>query len=144
MGQREEFRSIRKDIAWLSERVQMRPISTARGVQGAVTYKTLIVTGGNAALIGGGIEGIQYASTVTPTAVYDPNVDTVYPAGLGNGELYVNGVRQAGKVLIRHNFYGNQWAVLQSAMLRVAGTVTLTYDPGSGPVPMTCYTFDWI
>jgi hypothetical protein len=124
--------------------IKQRPWVVSPGGAASSAYQTLSVLGGNAALIGGGIEGIQYASTVTPAAVYDPDVTTVYPAGLGYGVLFNNGVRQAGNVLIRHDYYGNQWAVLQSALLRVAGTVSLSYDPGTGPVTMTCYTFDWI
>jgi hypothetical protein len=111
-------------------------------------YRTIAIIGGNTALIGGSVEGIQYAATMAAlTQAYDPNTDTVYPAGLGYGVLFVNGVRQPGYVLVRHNFYGHQWAVLASMLVRPCGTEQLTYDPEEEEEPtvtMTAYIFDWV
>jgi hypothetical protein len=131
----------------MADRLRQVPAAWPEPEAAATEYRTLCVIGGNAAIIGGSIEGITYLETLaTLTQEYDPNTDTVYPAGLGYGFLFINGVRQAGNVLIRHNFYGNQWAVLGSALLRVCGTETVTYDPGGGApiISMTAYTFDWL
>jgi hypothetical protein len=138
--------SLERTVEQLTERLRQVPAEWPEQGE-AAPYKTLCVIGGNAAIIGGSIEGVTYLETLaTLTREYDPNTDTVYPAGLGYGVLFINGVRQAGNVLIRHNFYGNQWAVLGSALLRVCGTETVTYDPGGGApiIDMTAYTFDWL
>lgn len=96
-------------------------------------------------IIGGntisGIDCIKYASTVTPAAVYDPDVTTAYPDGLGRGWLWSNGAR-IGRVLVRHAFLALPYPMQIGRVLRVAGTASISYDPGTGPVSMTCYLFD--
>lgn len=86
-----------------------------------------------------GVNVIKYAASVTPAAVYDPAVDTSYPAGLGNGYLYLDGVVQDDLVLVRHDFAGDQAPLLSGRVLLVVGTETLTY---SG-TDMTAYRLGW-
>jgi hypothetical protein len=113
--------------------------------QTATQNLVLGVIGGNAALIGSGLEGIKYASVdPTLTSAPDPNVTTVYAAGLGYGNLYTNG-RLTGKVLIRHNYPGAAYPVVQGALLRSCGTVSLPWDDGTGHAgAVTAYVFDWL
>lgn len=96
-------------------------------------------------IIGGntvsGLDCIKYASTVTPAAVYDPDVDAAYPDGLGRGWLWSNGVR-GSRVLVRHWLSAWPFPLQPPRLLRVAGTTTISYDPGTGPVSMICYLFD--
>jgi hypothetical protein len=144
MGQR-EMDALREDVRKLRAAVRMRPITTVRGGGGATVdpYRVISILGGNTSTIGNSIEGIVYASTVTPAAVYDPDVDTAYPDGLGYGILFEDGV-DAGNVLVRHSFIGYPTPILAGDLVRVSGTGTITYDPGSGDVSMTVYLFDWV
>lgn len=143
-----ELQNLKIQVATLRNELRQRPIITSRTPPATVVQnKTLVVIGGNAAQIGNSLEGIQYASAPpTLTQAYDPDVDTVYPAGLGRGYLYINGEPQANRVLIRHDFAPYPPPVLVGTLLRPAGTVTLTYDPGGGGavVTMTAYRFDWL
>lgn len=97
------------------------------------------ISGGN--ILATGHEAIQYAASVTPTAVYDPDVDTAYPVGLGNGWLFVNGVMQLNRVLIRHDFTGYTQPLLAGRIMGVRGTSTLYY-PAEPDGPMTVYLLD--
>jgi hypothetical protein len=111
------------------------PSRFGRSGPGPVLHVMLI--GGNE--LDSGQDGLIYAATVTPAAVYDPEVDTTFPDGLARGWLFVDGVRQAERVLIRHDFIGHTGAFIGGTHLSVTGTTTLTYDD----TPMTCYTIGW-
>ena len=131
----------------MDARLRQVPAAWPEPEAAATEYRTIAIIGGNAAQIGGSIEGIQYIETLaTLTQAYNPNVDTVYPAGLGYGVLFVDGVRQPGNVLVRHNFVALGWAVLGSALVRPCGTVSLSYTPGGGgpAIAMSAYIFDWV
>jgi len=126
-------------IARLRQEMAMRPIRVPTRGGGSVQPKQSIqIIGGNTV---SGIDCIKYASTVTPAAVYDPDVDTAYPDGLGRGWMWVNGARSS-RVLVRHWLLAWPYPVLPPRLLRVAGTTSISYDPGTGPVSMTCYLFD--
>ena len=145
-GSDDHLRDLQRRLVDAERRLDRVP---ARWAQAAVapSYRTISIIGGNTAQIGGSIEGIQYIETLaTLTQAYNPNVDTVYPAGLGYGALFVDGVRQPGNVLVRHNFVALGWAVLGSALVRPCGTVSLTYTPGGGgpAIAMSAYIFDWV
>lgn len=85
------------------------------------------------------LETIQYSATVTPAAVYDPEVDTVYPTGLGNGYLITDGVI-GNKVLVRHSYAVDPSPLLSGRPVRVNGTEILSY----GGTDMLCYVVHWI
>ena len=88
-----------------------------------------------------GVDCIRYASSLTPTKVWDPEVDTTgYDVGLGRGWLYINGQRQSKRVLIRHDFAIRPRPIPSGAMLRGFSTVTLTYSGTN----FTAYVFDWL
>jgi hypothetical protein len=132
-------------IRAIEERIALIPSRWAR--PRASAYTTIVVGGGNAALIGNSLDGIQYASgPLTPTSAYDPDVDTVYQTGIGWGYLTVNGVLQPAKVLVRHKYAGYPAPLLAGNLLRPCATETLSYDPGGGGalVPLTVYLWDWI
>ena len=99
----------------------------------AVPRLRLQIIGGNE--LASGIPTIQYSATVTPLAVYDPDVDTVYPTGLGNAWLWVNDEIDS-RVLARNRFAGDQAAWFSGRFLDVTGTEILTYSA----TDMTVYT----
>ena len=96
------------------------------------------IIGGNP--MASGIESLQYAATVTVPQVYDPDVDTSYVQGLGNGWLFIDGIRQPNRVLVRHDFIGDQTPLITGRRVATRGTVTLTYSA----TDMTAYLLDWI
>jgi len=111
----------------------------------AASVQRIQIIGGNA--MASGIQAIQYAASVTLAQVYDPDVDTAYISGLGNGWLFIDGIRQANRVLVRHDFIGDQTPLITGRRVAVRGTVALTYtDPGPPIVTtdMTAYLLDWI
>ncbi len=96
-------------------------------------------------IIGGQLQSdvpmIQYALTdPTLTDTYDPEVDTDYPIGLGNAELWGDGELIA-TVLVRHNFPGFPSPLMAGDDYLVNGTMTITIDSGAheGEV-LTFYT----
>lgn len=122
-------------IARLRQEMAMRPIRVPTRGGGSVQPKQSVqIIGGNTV---SGIDCIKYASTVTPGAVYDPDVDAVYPDGLGHAWLYVNGIIQSRRVLVRHNlvaselpmYVGQVWAVLTTTTLTYSGTDMTAYVP---------------
>jgi hypothetical protein len=95
-------------------------------------------------IIGGqtsnGVPVIQYAiDPFTPDKVYDPAVDTTYISGLGNGYLMNSSGAQGLKVLIRHNFLGQNGPLLQGWVYQVSGQVSLSF----GTSTMIAYTVTW-
>jgi len=103
------------------------------------------IIGGN--VMASGIEALQYAATLTLTQAYDPDADTVYIPGLGIGWLFIDGIRQANRVLVRHDFIGDQTPLITGRRVAVRGIVALTYtDPGPPIVVtgMTAYLIDWL
>lgn len=128
-------------IARLRQELAMRPIRVPTRGGGSVQPKQSIqIIGGNTV---SGADCIKYASTVTPAAVYDPDVTTAYPDGLGRGWLFINGVIQSRRVLVRHAFVGYERPVFASSVWGVLATTSLSYDPGTGPVSMTAYLLAW-
>ncbi len=93
---------------------------------GRVLVRQLWVIGGNT--LASGHEAVQYAADFEPDAVYDPDVDTTYPPGLGNAWLFINGVQQTNRVLFRHKFTGYTQPLLAGRIMGVVGTETLTFD----------------
>jgi len=120
-------------------------IPSRYGKSGAARGLRIQIIGGNP--LASGIEAIQYAATVTMPKVYDPDVDTAYVAGLGNGWLFLNGIRQPNRVLVRHDFIGDQTPLITGRRVSVSGTVTLTHTAAGPPIvttPMTVYLIDWL
>lgn len=128
---------LEQEVADLRERLRQVPGVFSPSSE-APAKQSIQIIGGNTV---SGIDCIKYASTVTPGAVYDPDVDAVYPDGLGRGWLWTNGAR-TGRVLVRHGFVALPYPMQIGRVLRVAGTASISYDPGTGPVSMTCYLFD--
>jgi hypothetical protein len=129
---RRELDTLRTDLRRLRSQTPLR-LPPARVTR---TYHLKLI-GGNE--LDSGQDGIIYAASVTPLAVYDPEVDTTFPDGLARGWLFIDGARQAERVLIRHDFLGHTGAFIGGTHLSVTGTTTLTYDG----TPMTCYTIGW-
>jgi hypothetical protein len=100
------------------------------------SFRFVQVIGGNT--LASGQDGINFASTVTPTAAYDPDVDTTYPDGLGRGWLYSNG-RILRRVLLRHDYGAYTAPFLVGRRIKIGGTVSLTYSGTS----FIAYTPDW-
>ena len=104
--------------------------------------KFVKVIGGN--LISSSIEAVQYSATISITQEYDPNVDTVYPIGLGNGKLYLDGIPQDGNCLIRHNFTGEQMAIQSGRCVAVLGTVSIPVSGSDPHVDLLAHTVYWL
>lgn len=128
---------LEQEVADLRERLRQVPGVFSPSSE-AQPKLALQIIGGNTV---SGIDCIKYASTVTPAAVYDPDVDTAYPDGIGRGWLWSNGVRSR-RVLILHGFAGFPYPVQAGRIFRASGTESISYDPGTGPVSMACYLFD--
>ncbi len=103
---------------------------------GNVKATRVWIIGGN--ILSTGHEAIQYAATVTPAALYDPDVTTVYPNGLGNCWVYVGGTRLANRALCRHNFTGYSQPLLAGRIMSVSGVESLTF----GADVMLAFTLD--
>jgi hypothetical protein len=93
-------------------------------------------------IIGGqtinGVDGIGYMADPLPdlSAAYDPDADVTYPVGLGRAWIYNSYGRPGYRVLVRHNWPGNQEFLIQGRIFIAAGSATLTY----GAVSMLAYT----
>jgi hypothetical protein len=124
---------IQTQIDRLSARVPVRLGSAVT----AVVDRWVQIIGGNP--LASGFECIQYAPSVTPLALYDPDVDTSYPTGLGNGWLWEDGER-IGRVLVVHDYEGDQTPADSGRPVAVNGTTTLTY----GSDTMTAYRVHWL
>lgn len=131
-------RRLQEDVRNIRDRSRSREVISPRGGAGATTLRTLRIIGGNLAALA--VEGIGYAETVTPAAVYDPDVTTVYPLGLGNAWLFIDGVRQPNRVLVRHEWIGDQTPLLSGRMVAVRSTGTLSF----GGTDMTVYFMSWL
>lgn len=115
-------------------RVAQRPLSTRRG-GGISAELSLEIIGG---YLLSGIDSVRYAASLTPTKVWNPEVDTAsYDAGLGRAWLFINATRQPTRVLIRHDNSGHPRPLIAGARVRCVGTVTLTYSGTN----FTAYTF---
>lgn len=117
---------LRTEVGKLQENGQRRIIYPGSTPPAPAAVKQVWIIGGNA--LATGQEAIQYAATVTPAAVYDPDVDTVYPQGLGNAWLYIDGIRQTDRVLVHHDFLGYTQPLLAGRIMGVIGTEILTYS----------------
>jgi hypothetical protein len=125
---------LRRDVAKLMARVAQRPLSTRRG-GGTSAELSLEIIGG---YLLSGIDCVRYAASLTPTKVWNPEVDTAsYDAGLGRAWLFINATRQPTRVLIRHDNSGHPRPLIAGARVRCVGTVTLTYSGTN----FTAYTF---
>ena len=144
-GSDDHLRDLQRRLADAHRRLDRVPARWAQGGS-APSSRVLVIGGGNAALIGSGLEGIQYASSFTAAAAYDPNVTTVYPSGLGWGYLFVNGVQKDGKVLIRHNFFPYPACMIAGHPVWTFGTTSVVFTPSGGGavVNMTAYLLSTI
>lgn len=123
-----------------SELIRLRqqvPLRIGAIPSSAVVDRWVQIIGGNP--LASGFECIQYAPSVTPLALYDPDVDTAYPTGLGNGWLWEDGER-IGRVLVVHDYEGDQTPADSGRPVAVNGTTTLTY----GSDTMTAYRVHWL
>lgn len=100
-------------------------------------------------VIGGQIVGevdcIQYEEDdPTLDQLYDPDVDTDYPPGMGRGWLMGANGRRLTRVLIRHDFSGTSSPLIGGWVYVVRGTTTLTVDSGDDEGrTMLAYTITW-
>jgi len=135
-----EIDRLRAQLQRLQDRV---PVRLPPGGEARVLRIQII--GGNP--LASGIEAVQYAASVTLAQAYDPDVDTAYIAGLGNGWLFINGIRQPNRVLVRHDFIGDQTPLITGRRVSARGTVTLTFTAAGPPIvttPMAVYLVDWL
>jgi hypothetical protein len=81
-----------------------------------------------------GVDIIQY-SLADPTLakVYDPDVDTTYPAGLGRGWLMDARGHQVERVLVRNDFAGMAMPLVGGWSYIVGRTTTLDLSSSSAP-----------
>ena len=101
--------------------------------------KRIQIIGGNP--LNSGIEAIIYAESCTPgVSGYNADIDVIYEEGLGNGWLFINGQRQPNRVLVRHDFIGDQTPLMTGRRVSTSGTTQVS---GSGGT-MTAYIVDWI
>lgn len=108
-------------------------VKTIGGGGAAVAVKKELIVnilGGN--VLSNGLDGIYYGETVTPTKVYDPNVDDEYPNGLGRALLYIDGVPQTSKVLVRHDYSNYLTPFLIGQTFYVLGTDSIEYVENEG------------
>lgn len=120
------------------EQLTRRIPSRFAGGGAASSVKVLVIIGGNT--LAAGVPGIKYsAGPIVPTQVYDPEVDSVYPDGMGRANLYVNGVLQPLRVLVRHNYAAYKAPIIGGSQVTVFGTDSLIYSATT----MTLYTFGW-
>ncbi len=101
----------------------------------------LQIIGGN---LQSGVQMIQYvdaASDPSLSATYDPDVDTVYPTGIGNAQLLGTGAVTPPKVLVRHDFAGFTDPLMAGDAYLVSGVRPITIASGghAGEV-LTFYT----
>jgi hypothetical protein len=113
----EMLQQIKADLA-------ARPLIPAVAGGAAAAQLRLLIIGGNTS---NGVNCIKFASSVTPAKVYDPDVDTTYPDGLGRAVLFVDGV-DSGRVLVRHLFESWKAPLIGGQVMRVTGTAKI----GSG------------
>jgi len=135
---RYDLLQVQRQLLQLRQEVYNRPLRVPTNGGTPAAIRRARIVGGNP--LASGLEALQYAASVTPLAVYDPDVTTAYPTGLGNAVLYVDGVAQANKVLVRHAFTGDQSPILAGRMVSVYSTETLTYLTDT----MTAYLVDWL
>lgn len=119
----------------LERQLRQIPSRYGRGGGGATPERRLLIIGGQ---VSSSIDIIQYAASVTPAAVYDPDVDASYPAGLGRAWLIEDGLA-VSRVLVRHNVAGWRVPFVAGQAPRTLTTVTITY---SG-TDMTCWVPSW-
>lgn len=132
-----------RDLQQVVRRLEARSPVRIAPSSAAEAFQFVQAIGGQT--LASGHAAITYAASLASLSqLYNPDVDLVYPTGLGNGWLWTNGARAASRVLIRHNYLGYTAPFLAGRRLRVAGTETLTV--ASGPdigATMTAYTVTW-
>ncbi len=103
----------------------------------------LQIIGGNS-LGSSGQAGIGYQASLTLSALYNPDVDVVYPTGLGNAWLWVDGQRQTTRVLVVHDASNYQTPLLAGVRRRVLNTTVLTVASGADAgSTMVAYRHTW-
>lgn len=108
-----------------------------RKIAGALVGVLELIDG---ATLASGLVGIGYAASVAPSVLYNPDVDTSYITGLGNAYIWVRGVLQPSRVLVRHDVAGSPWPLLEGMRFPVESTISVTVasGPNAGAV-MLCY-----
>lgn len=87
---------------------------------------------------------LYYATDPTLSALYDPDVDTSYPTGLGRAWLMDESGQQLQRVLVRHDFSGAQAPLVAGWVYKVRGTryLTVASGPDAGRT-MLVYLVTW-
>jgi hypothetical protein len=133
-----EMQFLRQSVTELRRELAIRPVRIPpRGGAGSAPRQLLLsIIGGND--LGSGAQGIKYTPSLTLPVGYDPDVDAVYPNGMGRAALYVNGVLQPNNVLVRHDFVGWTGPLLAGYLLPVLGTISIVISPvPTPPLPPT-------
>ena len=117
-------------------RIQLRPTAVRS------TGQVIQIIGGQTV---SSVPCIQYDATdPTLTQVYDPDVDTVYPTGLGNGWLYDQRGLRSRRVLVRNDFSGAAIPAMGGWVYIVGATRSLTVASGDRMgTALTVYTLTW-
>lgn len=92
-----------------------------------------------------GVDCIQYQGTdLTLSQLYDPDVDTVYPDGLGRGWLMTDQGQPDQRVLIRNDFTGLAAPMVGGWVYLVRNVTTLVVASGADAgKSMDVYTVTW-
>lgn len=133
---------LQADVLRLESHTQKLPILPPRALGGAATsLMTVVVIGGNT--LGSGQAGIKYSSSAITDApsAYDPDVTSSFADYFGRGNLYIDGVLQANKVLIVNDLTGGavNFALLVNDVVVVATPRTLTVG-GDPNTTITAYS----
>jgi hypothetical protein len=122
---------LEREVRRLRQSQAQRPIKPPKGGGADVQIYTLLIIGGNT-LDDSVTDGIVYESTplVDVPSIYDPDVDTTFIDGIGRAQLFIDGVLQAGNVLVLHDASGG--AITEALF---ANDICLT-SPATSSLPL--------
>lgn len=127
-----------KEICQLKQDTASMFTSVPKSIGTPVTFNTVMIDKGNT--LDTGQDGINYFSGSKDNlpSAYDPNVTSTFVDGIGRGTLYVNGVAQAGYVLVVNDNHGSfQNALISGDVIFAGGPISVTVS-GGGVV--SCWT----
>ncbi len=145
-----ELLRLRKEVDRLTYHTKEIP---SRWAGGKSKVRKLLILDGNTVYTSGattyyGVKRETTAITTVPSA-YDPN-DPSFPSpgdftaidGIGRATVYIDGVPQAGYVLVVHDSHSLHPSVMVGGDYPLAGEV-VTLLVGAGPATVTAYRIDF-
>ncbi len=129
---------------------QRIPVIYPRGGASDTSFAEVQIVGGNT--LADGSPGIKYvdAGVAAVPSAYDPSVTTSFIDGIGRGVLFIDGVPQAGYVLVVADNRSSIHYALKggvSANGEYVATPTTVSIPVTGTMPVqhvTCYVPVWV